>query len=125
MACNLAGSIQEATDELGRQLGRSWDGRLMVSVTEATDVLAKNTVYLMEPEALLISLERGEHMENRKKDSSEQKKRSKRNRLNLRIDDEEFETLNLISYEDDENISQIVRKAIKQYAALRKSRKHF
>ena len=64
-------------------------------------------------------------MENKKRDSSEQKKRSKRNRLNLRIDDEEFETLNLISYEDDENISQIVRKAIKQYAALRKSRKHF
>lgn len=63
-------------------------------------------------------------MEN-KKDSVEQKKRNKRNRLNLRIDDDEFETLNLISYEDDENISQIVRKAIKQYAALRKSRKQF
>ena len=60
-----------------------------------------------------------------KKDSFEQKKRNKRNRLNLRIDDDEYETLNLISYEDDENISQIVRKAIKQYAALRKSRKHF
>jgi hypothetical protein len=60
-----------------------------------------------------------------KKDSTEQKKRSKRNRLNLRIDDDEFETLNLISYEDDETISQIVRKAIKQYATLRKSRKHF
>ena len=64
-------------------------------------------------------------MTEKKKDSFEQKKRNKRNRLNLRIDDDEFETLNLISYEDDENISQIVRKAIKQYAALRKSRKHF
>ena len=60
-----------------------------------------------------------------KKDSIEHKKRSKRNRLNLRIDDDEFETLNLISYEDDENISQVVRKAIKQYAALRKTRKQF
>lgn len=59
------------------------------------------------------------------KNSVEQKKRNKRNRLNLRIDDDEFETLNLISYEDDENISQIVRKAIKQYATLRKSRKQF
>lgn len=61
----------------------------------------------------------------KKKESLEQKKKSKRNRLNLRIDDDEFETLNLISYEDDESVSQIVRKAIKQYAALRKNRKHF
>ena len=59
------------------------------------------------------------------KKETEQKKRSKRNRLNLRIDDDEFDTLNMISYEDDETISQIVRKAIKQYAALRKNRKHF
>jgi hypothetical protein len=58
-------------------------------------------------------------------ESAEQKKRNKRNRLNLRIDDDEFDTLNLISYEDDETVSQIVRKAIKQYAALRKSRKQF
>ena len=63
--------------------------------------------------------------EDKTKDSIEQKKRNKRNRLNLRIDDEEFETLNLISYEDEETVSQIVRKAIKQYAALRKNRKHF
>lgn len=60
-----------------------------------------------------------------KKETNEQKKRSKRNRLNLRIDDDEFETLNLISYEDDETISQIVRKAIKQYVTIRKNRKHF
>ena len=59
------------------------------------------------------------------KDTFVQKKKSKRNRLNLRIDDDEFETLNLISYEDEESISQIVRKAIKQYAAIRKNRKHF
>jgi hypothetical protein len=57
--------------------------------------------------------------------NAEQKKRSKRNRLNLRIDDHEFETLSSISYEDDETISQIVRKAIKQYVALRKNRKHY
>jgi hypothetical protein len=57
--------------------------------------------------------------------NADQKKRSKRNRLNLRIDDHEFETLSSISYEDDETISQIVRKAIKQYVALRKNRKHY
>ena len=61
----------------------------------------------------------------KKNETLEQKKRSKRNRLNLRIDDDEFETLNLISYEDEETISQIVRKAIKQYAAIRKNRKQF
>lgn len=54
-----------------------------------------------------------------------QKKRSKRNKLNLRIDDDDLETLNMISYEDDESISQIVRKAIRQYDALRKNRKRF
>lgn len=53
------------------------------------------------------------------------RKKSKRNRLNLRIDDDEFEMLNLISYEDEESISQIVRKAIKQYATLRNNRKSF
>lgn len=59
------------------------------------------------------------------KNVTEQKKRNKRNRLNLRIDDDEYETLNLISYEDEESISQIVRKAIKQYVTLRKNRKQF
>ena len=61
--------------------------------------------------------------EETKKD--EQRKRSKRNRINLRIDEEEFETLNAISFEDEESISQVVRKAIKQYVTLRKNRKHF
>ena len=56
---------------------------------------------------------------------NEQKKKSKRNRLNLRIDDEEMETLNSISFEDEESISQIVRKAIKQYVMLRNNRKRF
>ena len=56
---------------------------------------------------------------------NEQKKKSKRNRLNLRIDDDEMETLNSISFEDEESISQIVRKAIKQYVMLRNNRKKF
>ena len=56
---------------------------------------------------------------------NEQKNKSKRNRLNLRIDDEEMETLNSISFEDEESISQIVRKAIKQYVMLRNNRKKF
>lgn len=63
--------------------------------------------------------------EKEKKKSDELKKRNKRNRLNLRVDDDELEMLNLISYEDEESISQIVRKAIKQYDMLRKSRKQF
>ena len=53
------------------------------------------------------------------------KKRNKRNRLNLRISDDEFEILNMISFEDEETISQIVRKAIKQYDTLRKNRRVF
>ena len=63
--------------------------------------------------------------EKEKKNDNELKKRNKRNRLNLRVDDDELEMLNLISYEDEESISQIVRKAIKQYDTLRKSRKQF
>ena len=53
------------------------------------------------------------------------KKKSKQNRLNLRIDDDEMEILNLISFEDEESVSQIVRKAIKQYVTLRNNRKRF
>ena len=60
-----------------------------------------------------------------KEKKTKQEKRIKRNRLNLRVDDDELEILNLISYEDEESISQIVRKAIKQYDTLRKSRKRF
>lgn len=54
-----------------------------------------------------------------------QKNRNKRNKLNLRIDDKELEILNAISFEDDESISQIVRKAIRQYDTLRKNRKQY
>ena len=53
------------------------------------------------------------------------KKKNKRNRLNLRISDDEFEILNMISFEDEETVSQIVRKAIKQYDTLRKNRRVF
>lgn len=53
------------------------------------------------------------------------RKKSKRNKINLRIDDDELQVLNSISYEDDESISQIIRKAIKQYDTLRKNRKMF
>ena len=53
------------------------------------------------------------------------KKSVKRNRLNLRIADDELETLNLISYEDEESISQIIRKAIKMYDTLRKNKTHY
>lgn len=53
------------------------------------------------------------------------KKKSKSNKLNLRIADEELETLNMISYEDDEPVSQIVRKAIRVYSALRKNKKAY
>lgn len=61
---------------------------------------------------------------NRKnRDDAAAKKKSRNNRINLRIDDDELLILNSISYEDDESLSQIVRKAIKQYDALRKSRK--
>jgi hypothetical protein len=61
----------------------------------------------------------------KEKTFEEQKKRNKRNRINLRIDDDEFETLNSISFEDEESISQVVRKAIKQYVTLRKNRNRF
>ena len=53
------------------------------------------------------------------------KKKNKSNRLNLRISDDEFKILNLISVEDEETVSQIVRKAIKQYDILRKNSRIF
>lgn len=62
-------------------------------------------------------------MQQRQNDELELRKKNKRNKLNLRIDDDDLETLNSISIEDDESISQIVRKAIKQYNILRKNRK--
>ena len=39
----------------------------------------------------------------------------KTNRLNMRVSDSEMAVLNRLSYEQDEPISQIVRKAIKDY----------
>ena len=39
----------------------------------------------------------------------------KSNRINMRVSDSEMTLLNQLSYEDDESISQIVRKAIKAY----------
>ena len=65
--------------------------------------------------------------------SGEKKKRGrkveegqgKRNRLNLRVTDGDFAILSSISIEDEESISQVVRKAIKQYDILRKNRQRF
>lgn len=53
------------------------------------------------------------------------KKKNKSNKLNLRIADEELEVLNMISYEDDEPVSQVVRKAIRIYNTLRKNKKQY
>lgn len=52
-------------------------------------------------------------------------RKRKNNKLNLRITDDEVDILNTISFEDDEPISQIVRKAIRQYDTLRKNKKRF
>ena len=52
-------------------------------------------------------------------------RKKKNSKLNLRITDDEATILNTISFEDDEPISQIVRKAIRQYDAFRKNKKHF
>ena len=59
------------------------------------------------------------------RDNAAIKKKSRNNRINLRIDDDELQTLTSISFEDEESISQIVRKAIKQYGILRNSKKPF
>ena len=53
------------------------------------------------------------------------RKPSKSNKLNLRVNDEELEILHTISFEDDEPISQVVRKAIKQYNMLRRNKNQF
>ena len=47
----------------------------------------------------------------------------KTNRLNMRVSDSEMNILNRLSYEDDEPISQIVRKAIKEYVSNRQDNK--
>ena len=64
-------------------------------------------------------------MGEKRKATDVRKRDSKNYKLNLRISNEELELLNSISFEDDEPISQVVRKAIKQYDTLRKNRKHF
>lgn len=43
----------------------------------------------------------------------------KKNKLNVRMSDSEIETLNRLSYEDDEPVSQIIRKAIRTYVNAR------
>ena len=44
------------------------------------------------------------------------------NRLNLRITESEMNQLNMASYEDDEPVSQLVRKAIKMYLNARRAK---
>ena len=65
--------------------------------------------------------------------SGEKKKRgrkveegqSKCNRLNLRVSDGELAIINTICVEDEESVSQVIRKALKQYDLLRKNRLRF
>lgn len=45
------------------------------------------------------------------------KRERKTNRLNMRMSDSEMTVLNRLSYENDEPVSQIVRKAIKAYVS--------
>ena len=53
--------------------------------------------------------------ENQNEYMHSRKRERKTNRLNMRISVSEMELLNKLSYENDESISQIVRKAIKAY----------
>ena len=55
--------------------------------------------------------------ENQNEYMHSRKRELKTNRLNMRISDSEMELLNKLSYENDESISQIVRKAIKAYVS--------
>ena len=50
-------------------------------------------------------------------------RKPKPNKLQLRITDDELETLNTISFEDDESVSQVVRKAIRVYNTYRNNNK--
>jgi metal-responsive CopG/Arc/MetJ family transcriptional regulator len=56
-------------------------------------------------------------MEN--KNIYDRRRERKTGRLNIRVSDRELEELNTISYEDDESISQVIRKAIRTYMAER------
>ena len=62
-------------------------------------------------------------MSEKKEETNKQEKRRERknNRINLRITDSEIEGLNMVSINDDEPISQVVRKAIKMYINMRKN----
>ncbi len=60
-------------------------------------------------------------MSEKKENNQKQKRERKNNRLNLRVTDSEVEGLNMVSINDDEPISQVVRKAIKMYVNMRKS----
>ena len=55
--------------------------------------------------------------ENQNEYMHSRKRERKTNRLNMRISVSEMELLNKLSYENDESISQIVRKAIKAYVS--------
>lgn len=55
--------------------------------------------------------------ENQNEYMHSRKRERKTNRLNMRVSDSEMELLNRLSYENDESISQIVRKAIKAYVS--------
>jgi hypothetical protein len=57
----------------------------------------------------------------KQKRDKERKKERKDVRINLRITETENAGLSLVSYTDDEPISQVVRKAIKMYVNMRKS----
>lgn len=57
--------------------------------------------------------------------ASERTRKLKSNKLNLRISDDELAILNTISFEDVESVSQIVRKAIRTYDAIRRNKKKF
>lgn len=60
-------------------------------------------------------------MSDKKKVRQNLQRERKNNRINLRITDSEIESLNFVSYKDDEPISQVVRKAIKMYVNARQS----
>ncbi len=55
------------------------------------------------------------------KDEQKQKKERRNNRLNLRVSDAELSGINMVSFNDDEPVSQVIRKAIKMYVNLRKN----
>lgn len=61
-------------------------------------------------------------MDEKKDINASRKIKNKRNRLNLRIDDSELETLNNICFEENASASQVIRTALKVYNAIRKNK---